>query len=89
MIRKPFSVATGWTGDTRTIPDVRPTTNDVFGSIEVDYKLFLNIIGSAIFAALFWISRGHGSSHGCEHHARDAHHHHLDNQPNQPEAAGV
>src|SRR6186997_302281 len=67
----------------------RPTREDVFGSIEVDYKLFLNIIGSAIFAALFWISRGHGSSHGCEHHARDAHHHHLDNQPNQPEAAGV
>jgi uncharacterized membrane protein YraQ (UPF0718 family) len=67
----------------------RPTREDVFGSIEVDYKLFLNILGSAIFAALWWISRGQGGSHGCEHHARDAHFHHLDNQPNQQEAAGV
>jgi hypothetical protein len=36
----------------------RPTREDVFGSIEVDYKLFLNILGLAIFAALFWVSRG-------------------------------
>jgi uncharacterized membrane protein YraQ (UPF0718 family) len=67
----------------------RPTREDVFGSIEVDYKLFLNILGLAIFAALFWVSRGHSGGHGCEHHARDAHFHHMDNQPNQREAAGV
>ncbi|HMC49271.1 MAG TPA: permease [Solirubrobacterales bacterium] len=67
----------------------RPTREDVFGSIEVDYKLFLNILGLAIFAALFWVSRGRGGSHGCEHHARDAHFHHIDNQPNKQEAAGV
>jgi uncharacterized membrane protein YraQ (UPF0718 family) len=67
----------------------RPTREDVFGSIEVDYKLFLNILGLAIFAALFWASRGRGGTHGCEHHARDAHFHHLDNQPIKREAAGV
>jgi uncharacterized membrane protein YraQ (UPF0718 family) len=67
----------------------RPTRADVFGSIEVDYKLFLNILGLAIFAALFWVSRGRGGSHGCEQHARDAHLHHIDNQPNKQEAAGV
>jgi uncharacterized membrane protein YraQ (UPF0718 family) len=72
----------------------RPTREDVFGSIEVDYKLFLNILGLAIFAALFWVSRGRGGSHGCEHHARDAHFHHIHNQhthdqPNKQEAAGV
>lgn len=67
----------------------RPTRADVFGSIEVDYKLFLNILGLFIFAALFWVSRGRGGSHGCEHHARDAHFHHIDNQPNKQEAAGV
>jgi uncharacterized protein len=63
----------------------RPTREDVFGSIEVDYKLFLNVLGLIVFAALFWVSRGHGGSHGCEHHARDAHAHHMNGQ----EAAGV
>src|SRR4051794_25737612 len=63
----------------------RPTRADVFGSIEVDYKLFLNLLGLAIFAALWWVSRGRGGSHGCEHHARDAHTHHM----GEREAAGV
>jgi uncharacterized protein len=67
----------------------RPTREDVFGSVEVDYKLFLNILGLAIFAVLFWVSRGRGGMHGCEHHARDAHFHHMSNQPNKQEAAGV
>jgi uncharacterized membrane protein YraQ (UPF0718 family) len=35
----------------------RPTRADVFGSIEVDYKLFLNLAGLAIFAALMWRTR--------------------------------
>jgi uncharacterized membrane protein YraQ (UPF0718 family) len=67
----------------------RPSRDDVFGSVEVDYKLFLNLLGFAIFAALFWVSRGRGGSHGCEHHARDAHSHHIHNPPNKRQAAGV
>ncbi|HET9592479.1 MAG TPA: permease [Solirubrobacterales bacterium] len=67
----------------------RPTRADVFGQVEVDYKLFLNLLGLAIFAALFWVSRGRGGSHGCEHHARDAHAHHMSNQPHKREPAGV
>jgi uncharacterized membrane protein YraQ (UPF0718 family) len=67
----------------------RPSRADVFGSVAADYKLFLNLLGLAIFAALFWVSRGHGGSHGCEHHARDAHRHHVDHQSNKREAAGV
>jgi uncharacterized protein len=63
----------------------RPTRADIFGSVEVDYKLFLNVLGLVIFAALFWVSRGRGGSHGCEHHARDAHLHHM----SEPEATGV
>src|SRR3954447_2829370 len=63
----------------------RPTRADVFGSIEVDYKLFLNVLGTAIFAALWWVSRGRGGTNGCKHHARDAHSHHLDHQPNKRE----
>jgi uncharacterized membrane protein YraQ (UPF0718 family) len=35
----------------------RPTRADVFGSIQVDYKLFLNLLGLAIFAALMWRTR--------------------------------
>jgi uncharacterized membrane protein YraQ (UPF0718 family) len=35
------------------IPSHRPTTKDVFGTVEVDYKLGLNAAGLAIFAALF------------------------------------
>src|SRR4051812_21236409 len=63
----------------------RPTRADVFGSIEVDYKLFLNIFGTAIFAALFWVSRGRGGRHGCEHHAPQADAH----QMSEREAARV
>ncbi len=35
----------------------RPSRADVFGSVEVDYKLFLNLLGLAIFAALMWRTR--------------------------------
>ncbi|MGN6253703.1 MAG: permease [Solirubrobacterales bacterium] len=63
----------------------RPTRADVFGSVEVDYKLFLDVLGLAIFAALFWVGRGRGGAHGCEHHARQAHAHYMSEQ----EAAGV
>jgi uncharacterized membrane protein YraQ (UPF0718 family) len=46
----------------------RPTRADVFGSIELDYKLVLNLFATVVFAVLFWLTRGdHGSSR-CEHH---------------------
>jgi uncharacterized protein len=50
----------------------RPTRNDIFGSIQVDYKLFLNLIGFAIFGVMFWLSRSSSSAHS--HHAHHAHH---------------
>src|SRR3954452_25327743 len=34
----------------------RPTRDDIFGSIELDYKLALNVLGTAIFVALFWLT---------------------------------
>jgi uncharacterized membrane protein YraQ (UPF0718 family) len=37
------------------IPDTRPSTGDVFGAIEVDYKLALNAVATVIFVALFGI----------------------------------
>jgi uncharacterized membrane protein YraQ (UPF0718 family) len=46
----------------------RPTRDDVFGTIELDYKLVLNLIATAIFLALLWVSRGRAGSADCEHH---------------------
>jgi uncharacterized membrane protein YraQ (UPF0718 family)/YHS domain-containing protein len=44
------------------IPSTRPTADSVFGSIQVDYKLFLNIVAVAIFAALFWLTASRGAT---------------------------
>jgi uncharacterized protein len=47
----------------------RPTRADVFGSVGLDYKLVLNLIGTAIFAGLLWITRGRGHSSHCAAHS--------------------
>jgi uncharacterized membrane protein YraQ (UPF0718 family) len=44
------------------IPTTRPSRGDIFASVQVDYKLFLNIFGLAIFAALMWITMRRGST---------------------------
>jgi uncharacterized membrane protein YraQ (UPF0718 family) len=41
----------------------RPSRHDVFGQLRVDYKLFLNLLGLAIFAVLFWLTRRRGATH--------------------------
>jgi uncharacterized membrane protein YraQ (UPF0718 family) len=59
----------------------RPSREDVFGSIELDYKLVLNLIGLALFAGLIWLSRrGRPASH-CPAHS--------DAQMSEPGATGV
>ena len=35
----------------------RPSRTDVFGSVGLNYKLVLNVIATAIFLTLFWLSR--------------------------------
>jgi uncharacterized membrane protein YraQ (UPF0718 family)/YHS domain-containing protein len=40
----------------------RPTRSDIFGSISVDYKLFLNLVGIAIFIALFRLTMRRGAT---------------------------
>jgi uncharacterized membrane protein YraQ (UPF0718 family) len=40
----------------------RPTRADIFTSIHVDYKLALNFLGVAIFAALFWLTARRGAT---------------------------
>jgi hypothetical protein len=54
------------------IPDTRPSRADVFGSVQLDYKLVLNLIGLAVFAALFNLTRG-GEAHGHAHAHAHAH----------------
>ncbi len=39
------------------IPRARPTRDDIFGSVEIDYKLALNVVGLAIFSVLFQLPR--------------------------------
>jgi uncharacterized protein len=40
----------------------RPTRADIFGTITVNYKLFLNLLGIAIFATLMWLSTRRGAT---------------------------
>ena len=44
------------------IPSTRPSREDIFGTIELDYKLFLNLLGLAIFAALFYLTVRRGAT---------------------------
>jgi uncharacterized protein len=38
------------------IPSTRPSRTDVFGTISVNYKLFLNIFGTVVFVGMFWLT---------------------------------
>jgi uncharacterized membrane protein YraQ (UPF0718 family) len=40
----------------------RPSRADVFGTLAVNYKLVLNALGLAIFAALFWLTARRGAT---------------------------
>jgi uncharacterized membrane protein YraQ (UPF0718 family) len=51
------------------IPETRPSREDIFGSVELDYKLVLNLVGLVVFVVLIWLSRGgereaHCAAHG-------------------------
>ena len=43
----------------------RPTRDDIFGTITVNYKLFLNLLGLAVFVTLFRLSARRGAAHHC------------------------
>jgi uncharacterized protein len=38
----------------------RPSRGDIFGSVRLDYKLALNVLATAAFAALWWLARRRG-----------------------------
>jgi uncharacterized membrane protein YraQ (UPF0718 family) len=56
------------------VPTTRPSREDIFGSVELDYKLALNILGLAVFAVLFWLSGrgGRRPSAACAAHAAES-----------------
>ena len=63
----------------------RPTRTDVFGSVGLNYKLVLNLVATAIFGALFWLSRGPTAGGTCHHHNLDG----SSQQKREPDPAGV
>jgi len=50
-------IVDGLFGLANLIPETRPSRADVFGSVELNYKLALNVLGLVIFGALFALSR--------------------------------
>jgi uncharacterized membrane protein YraQ (UPF0718 family) len=46
----------------------RPTRNDIFGSIQVDYKLALNILGTLVFVGLLVLSARSSDRAEAHHH---------------------
>jgi uncharacterized protein len=56
------------------IPTSRPSREEIFGSVELDYKLVLNVLGLLAFVALFWLSvrDGRRESATCPAHAADS-----------------
>jgi uncharacterized membrane protein YraQ (UPF0718 family) len=49
------------------IPETRPSREDIFGSIELDYKLVLNVIGLVVFGALFRLAARRGRESPLTH----------------------
>jgi uncharacterized membrane protein YraQ (UPF0718 family) len=50
------------------IPDARPSRADVFGSVQVDYKLVLNVLALGVFAALFRLTTRRGAARAAHCH---------------------
>jgi hypothetical protein len=44
------------------IPETRPTRAEIFSSIQLDYKLVLNVIGLVVFAILFGLTMRSGAT---------------------------
>src|SRR2546421_99693 len=44
------------------IPHTRPSRNDIFGSVQLDYKLVFNVFGLIVFAVLFAMTMRRGAT---------------------------
>ncbi len=56
------------------IPETRPSREEIFGEVDLNYKLVLNALGLAVFAVLLWLSRRDGgrASATCPAHAAES-----------------
>jgi uncharacterized protein len=72
-------VVDGLFGLAGLIPDTRPSREDIFGSVELDYKLALNILGLIAFVALIYLTirprPGEAGAEAHEAHAAAGHAH--------------
>ena len=55
-------IVDGLFGGAGLIPHSRPTRGDIFSSVKIDYKLFTNILGLVVFAALFGLTMRRGAT---------------------------
>ncbi len=53
-------IVDGLFGAAGLIPQTRPTRADIFSQVKIDYKLFANIVGVAVFAAFFALTMRRG-----------------------------
>ena len=60
--RRPRSSSTPLFTALGLVPDTRPTRDDIFGTIQLDYKLVLNVLGLVVFAALFGLTLRRGAT---------------------------
>lgn len=44
------------------VPETRPTREDIFGAVELDYKLVLNVMGLIVFAVLMYLTWQRGAT---------------------------
>jgi uncharacterized protein len=49
-------------GGVGLIPDTRPAREEIFGSVELDYKLVLNVLFTVIFAGLLYLTVRRGAT---------------------------
>ena len=50
-------IVDGLFGIAGLIPSTRPSRSDIFGSVQLDYKLVLNAVGLAVFAVLMYLAK--------------------------------
>ena len=53
-------IVDGLFGAAGLIPQARPTRADIFSQVKIDYKLFTNLLGVAVFAAFFALTMRRG-----------------------------
>jgi hypothetical protein len=62
---RPVAWATGL-GARLPVPTTRPSRGDIFGSVQLDYKLALNSIALVVFAVLFSLAKQTRAAHAAE-----------------------